>query len=179
MLILPFYIASNWLPGHLGWWFLVRCSWISGDAIEHTHMNHVCGPVCLFVYKCKCTSVMLCVYKNIFCTKCTKGLWLARTTIIGLSPHIPSDRASTHTVTPWGPGLWNGQHGGFTLVYTFIRSADDAFLLLIDWLLISLPHEDCFISRLIWYFSDRTHLRFPRIPLYAKLLYVSISPQWL
>lgn len=42
---------------------------------------HVCGPVCLFVYKCICMSVLLCVYKYIFCTECTKGLGLAKSTI--------------------------------------------------------------------------------------------------
>lgn len=56
----------------------------------------MCGPGCLFVYKCKCTSVMLCVYKNIFCTKCTKGLWLARTTIRSQSTHPLWQTLHTH-----------------------------------------------------------------------------------
>lgn len=80
--------ASAYLSNRL--MVMFHCSWIGGrinravelscETWEHIYVYHVCGPVCLFVYK---LYMYVCpvVYKYIFCTECTKGLGLAKSTI--------------------------------------------------------------------------------------------------
>lgn len=126
------------------------------------HMDYVSD--CL-LYKCSCSSVLLCVKIYIFCTECTKGLELASSAVRCCLCSSPT--SSSHS------------SDSFRTVVCFRRQRVSLTCFLIG--AATAAQRNCEDAARLHLSSLSEHLRpYPtplfRVPLYAKLLCLHFTP---